>query len=400
MDIERRRNYLIMRPIIGAIDSHRTSTTTTTTSGSTTTTTTSSGALIPPPLEGFGSQVTGHAAGAFTTYTVTSLSDSGAGSLRNGIASNRRIIFSISGTINLSSGIDITSGINNLTIDGMTAPFPGINVTNGSGGGFAMSVSGGSNILVQGLGFINSLNDADGFSVTDGGNNVMVRHCIAYGNADGNIDFASDCFNCTMQYCIIGGHVNLCHCSSGNTGGTLVTGHLVTIHHNLFFPLSPNPDEGERFPFCHRNYGVAGTPDVDVRNNLVYKFGRGNGSGSGYGTGIGYTAKANIINNYYYTAGSAASSSIDLDPDGGHPGNAFSSGNISGNGINLNTGIYSNHSPEYTIAAQYQVAAETACAGTVKVLQYAGPLQRDGSGNRPSAHAAYISGVTLPLTGC
>lgn len=389
-----------MRPIAGITDSRRTSTTTSTTAGSTTTTTTIAGAL--PTIEGYGSQVNGHLGGpSFTTYTVTSLG-TGAGSLVNGIASNRRIIFAISGTINSSTHI---GGVSNLTIDGTTAPYPGITISTSGGDGLA--VESGNNILIQGLAFVGC--SGDGANASDNGagqspTNVCFRHCIAYGNHDGNIDFSSDAALCTMQYCIIGNHVNP---PDNNTGGTLVTGNRVSTHHNLFFPsISPNPDEGERLPFTHRNYGTpapGSEPDCDTRWNLVYKFGRNMGTEGGYGAGSGYNAKMNAVGNYFYTAGIAANDALDTNPDGcgGCGGFIFSDKNISGNGINLSVGSGHTNHAEYPIPVQYRVADEvSACAAALKVLQYAGPTQRDGGGNRPPTHAAYINGVSLPLPGC
>lgn len=70
-------------------------------------------------FDGFGEQTHGHE-GA-TVVTVTNLADSGAGSLRAAIGSDRRIRFTVSGALTLNSDIDIT-GVQNLTIDGFDAP--------------------------------------------------------------------------------------------------------------------------------------------------------------------------------------------------------------------------------------------------------------------------------------
>jgi hypothetical protein len=58
-------------------------------------------------------------------YVVTNLNDSGAGSLRDALsASNRNIVFEVGGTIMLQS--HITGTISNVTVNGETAPYPGI----------------------------------------------------------------------------------------------------------------------------------------------------------------------------------------------------------------------------------------------------------------------------------
>jgi hypothetical protein len=346
-------------------------------------TTSAAGSL--PAIQGYGALATGHAGNAGSdTYTVTTTNASGAGSLLNGIRSNRRIIFSVAGTINQRHDI---VNISNLTIDGTTAPYPGVVIT--TSGGDGMSVQGTStNILIRGLTFINC--SGDGLNVIENATNVAVSHCTAYGNGDGNIDFANDASLCTMQYCIIGNHN---YAASHNDGGTLVTAHLVSIHHNLFFPISPNVGSAERFPLVHRNYGVAGTPDADIRNNVAYKFGRDNATGSGYGADIAYGAKANVVNNYYYTTSAvAANDAVVTDGTYGSTpaGQAYVAGNISGN-AGVNPQSQNNHA-EFPIPAQYQITTESVCTALANVLALAGITQRN-AGARTPVEQTYINGV-------
>lgn len=360
----------------------------------------------PPPqtLEGYGALTTGHLGapgGSYTTYTVTNTNASGSGSLVNGLASNRLINFAstLSGTITIPDGsarIEIM-GMQNITIDGTTAAYPGITITCLGGDGCSIGTT-SNNILVKGLSFINCT--GDGANVVDNATNVVYMNCTAYGNQDGNIDFAADCSFCTMQYCIIGNHNGA---PSGGTGGTLCTGRFLSIHHNLFFPISPNPAEGERFPLVHRNYGIAGTPDSDVRSNLIYRFGRANATGSGFGVCVAYSAKANVVNNYGYTPDSAAASDfvlIKTSSGSNPPGFGYSSGNVTGN-----SGVFPNNegtqSTPYSIPTQYQVADDPACQAATKILQYAGLTQRNPvGGTRRPEDANYINNVILPLPGC
>jgi len=77
------------------------------------------------PLEGFGSTATGGAGG--DVYHVTTLNNDGAGSLREAVSQgNRTVIFDLGGEIVLDTPIRIR--VNNLTIDGSTAPAPGITI--------------------------------------------------------------------------------------------------------------------------------------------------------------------------------------------------------------------------------------------------------------------------------
>ena len=78
--------------------------------------------------QGYGYASQGGTGGA--VYHVTSLADSGAGTLRDGITNRtgaRIILFDVAGTITLLSDLNIKLPF--LTIDGSTAPAPGITIT-------------------------------------------------------------------------------------------------------------------------------------------------------------------------------------------------------------------------------------------------------------------------------
>jgi hypothetical protein len=80
-------------------------------------------------LEEFGS--TAFASNPGRPFEITSLADSGRGSLREALArgNNRRIIFKVAGTIKLQSALKI-KGQSFITIDGSTSPDPGITLEN------------------------------------------------------------------------------------------------------------------------------------------------------------------------------------------------------------------------------------------------------------------------------
>jgi PKD domain len=322
--------------------------------------------------EGFGANAVG-GANSSTVYHVTNTASSGAGSFANGIGSNRTILFDVSGTI--TGRFDLI-GITYLTIDGN-----GQNViinNNNNGDGISFDGSSTHHCILKGINVTNAGND--GINVLDGSHDIVITNCSSYGNRDGNIDVAGGT-NVTVQYCILGGG------AAGWAGDMLITATNVSVHHNLLSPATAG-EVGERCPLVHCNYSPVGNPNADIRNNVVWKYGRSNGTGSGYGSAIAYNATANIINNYYYTAGSSASSATSTS-DGygtGATGKAYVSGNVSGNGASING---TNNHAIYNVPA---VTTQDACTAASLVLAGAGPRPLN-SGNQ-----ALINAVTL--TGC
>lgn len=145
---------------------------------------------------GFGAVSTGGTGG--TTYHVTSLADSGTGSFRDAVsASNRIIVFDVSGYIVLSSPVTLSS---HLTINGDTAPSPGIGIMAGE-----VSASGKNNIIIRHLRMRQGNLDPDtGKSVFNMGtaSNVILDHCsFAYGQWD-SVD-AVGAVNITVSNSII-----------------------------------------------------------------------------------------------------------------------------------------------------------------------------------------------------
>ncbi|PMD50985.1 polysaccharide lyase family 1 protein [Hyaloscypha bicolor E] len=119
---------------------------------------------------GFGVIATGGNSG--TTYHVTTLADSGTGSFRDAVSSsNRNIVFDVSGYIVLKSAVSLSSSI---TINGQTAPSPGISIMAGE-----VSASDKSNIIIR-----NTDTGKSAFNM-GGATNVILDHCsVAYGQWD------------------------------------------------------------------------------------------------------------------------------------------------------------------------------------------------------------------------
>lgn len=354
--------------------------------------------IVTPPvnpfkIEGYGAL----AGGANTTkiYHVTNLKSTGQGSLNYILSETNptgyRIVFDVSGQINQSHRV--YSG-DHFTIDGSTAPFPGINIKTNGGDGLVLEGSNVHHIIVRGL--VTDSCSNDGIAINDGAHDITITNCTSYGNGDGNIDISSDSYNNSIQFCIIGNNVARVN---GNSGGSLLTGHNNSFHHNLCYPAPPNkPEDGERFPYVHHNYGVKATPpspDADVRNNLIWNWGRDNSTGSGFGIKIVYAATGNAVNNYLKTISTGAIPDGITTNSGEPDGKAYIAGNVSGNGFNYNA---KSTSPEFTVPAQYQITMQDACSAAKLVLQQAGITQRDSNSKRRSDEQVYVNNIIL--TGC
>ena len=293
--------------------------TSSTTTGSTTTTppptTTTTAACANPSggYEGFGRNTTGGAGQAI--YRVTNLNDSGAGSLRDAVsAGSRCVVFDVAGTITLASQLNVRGG--SITIDGFTAPSPGITVR---GGGLSLQGGlGATNVVVRGIRVRNV--PADGISIYQA-SNIVIDQVSVSGFMDGAIDVTEGSRDVTIQWSIIGNGGAANHNFPNLIGYRTLR---VTSHHNLY----SNGDY--RHPYCGTNNGTTTLPSevvCDVRNNLVWNYG-------GHGTAVMDSGTANIVNNYYYTTKSSAGNTINIGYIG--VAGAYVSGNYSQNGWSIN----------------------------------------------------------------
>jgi pectate lyase len=130
-----------------------------------------------PGAEGFGANARGGRGGS--VCHVTTLADSGAGSLRDCVSgSNRTVVFDVSGWINLSSNLGVTQS--NITIAGQTAPGGGIGIR-----GRKFSI-GGRDVIVRFVrvrrGILATTDRDDAMTVSSSAESVIVDHCsIGYG---------------------------------------------------------------------------------------------------------------------------------------------------------------------------------------------------------------------------
>ncbi|KAF8211387.1 polysaccharide lyase family 1 protein [Mycena galopus ATCC 62051] len=151
-------------------------------------------ALAFPGAVGFGSVATGGS----NPYVVTTLADSGTGSFREGVSvAGNNVTFAVSGYIVLESAVSLASDI---TINGQTAPSPGIGVM-----GMEVSASARTNIIIRNLRMRQGTLDPDtGKSAFNMGtaSNVILDHCsVEYGVFD-SVD-AVGAVNVTVSNSII-----------------------------------------------------------------------------------------------------------------------------------------------------------------------------------------------------
>ncbi len=254
-----------------------------------------------------------------TVFYVTNLNDDGlVGSLRYALtttATNRTVVFTVSGTIHLNSNLSIKA---NTTIAGQTSPAGGICIADHS-----VSI-GGNNVIVRYIRFrlgdknqlktspagcgvpvapftasctpIDGSGGDDAFSCT-GRKNIILDHCtFSWSNDESCSVYSGD--STTIQWCIMSEPLNYSyHFETGDTDferhgyGGIWGGRSASFHHNLFahcqgracrFDGSRNLDGGT----------TAGKENCDFSNNVLYNWGAYNVNG---GEGGNY----NIQNNYY-----------------------------------------------------------------------------------------------------
>lgn len=242
--------------------------------------------------QGFGAATRGGSGG--TLFRVITLDDNGddenpvPGSLRDAVSQGSRyIVFDVAGTIVLKTHLWVEA--DHLTIDGLSAPPPGITLTRY--GIILHGNRGAHDVIVRDLRIRDLVRSPtvdtqfDGIQIGYGAFNIVADHISLHGADDGSIDIADDAHDVTVSWSILGPP------KSGKNMLIKYHPYRISLLHNLFAnSKSRNPQIGidnEKTP--------ATEITVDMRNNLLWKFGSG--------TLVAKGAWANVVNNYYSKSG-------------------------------------------------------------------------------------------------
>lgn len=229
-----------------------------------------------PGAEGFGALATGGR--GKPVVEVTTLEDSGPGSLREALSGgDRTVVFRVSGTINLQRRIDL--GSPNVTIAGQTAPGDGICLR-----GHELMVKNTNNVIIR---FIRSRPGDEAKAEHDAltlwnVQRAIVDHCSLSWSTDSVSDVVKGSRDVTIQWSIISEPLNRSVHSKGVHGYGTGWGYG-SYHHNLIAHcesraprLGADPTRGM----------------IDFRNNVVYNW----GGGWAYG---GENSDIDFVANYF-----------------------------------------------------------------------------------------------------
>lgn len=272
-----------------------------------------------PEAEGYGRFAIGGRGGK--VYEVTTLQDSGPGSLREAVEASgpRTVVFRIGGLIELKSKLIVRNPY--LTVAGQTAPGDGICLKN-----FTFGCLGTHDVIIRHL----RIRVGDETGITQDGcgargcDHVIFDHCSISWSIDEGFS-SREGRNITVQRCLIAealnlaGHAKYVGTGKGHSFAGSISGDVGSFHHNLLAHCAG------------RNWSLAGGLDrtgaslagrLDLRNNVVYNWLNR--------TTDGGVRALNYVNNYYLPGPATKVFSL-LKPDPGDPErgmHAFMDGNV------------------------------------------------------------------------
>lgn len=251
-----------------------------------------------PGAEGAGRHAMGGRGGV--VLRVTTLADSGPGSLRDAVGRRepRIIVFDVAGTIALASPLVVRDG--RVTIAGQSAPGDGIALRD------QPLVIAADDVVVR---YVRSrLGDASGaqedaISITRG-RRIILDHVSASWSVDETLSVAgrydppdAGPYDVTVQWSIISESLNRSRHAKGDHGyGTLVRGAhgaRITFHHNLWaHHRARNPRPGNYLSLAEDPVG----PLIEFSNNVFYNWG---GRFAGYDADKAQRVTYSFVGNTY-----------------------------------------------------------------------------------------------------
>jgi hypothetical protein len=228
------------------------------------------GLPVIPGAHGFGIDTPAGRGG--TVYKVTSLADSGPGTLRECMeASEARVcVFEISGNIQLNSEIRLKNGQSYLTVAGQTAPPPGISVIR-----YSIVMGGAHDVLLQHIRFRigdETSGDTDGLGVsqTTSHHFVFDHVSVAWG-IDENIGLSHGANTGTVRYSIIGEALD---CAGVHSEGCHSRTWLMSRSQDIFAYGNVLSSGNTRHPRWGKTEGYPHA-SAAVVNNVIYNWGGG-----------------------------------------------------------------------------------------------------------------------------
>jgi len=328
-----------------------------------------------PPLgfEGFGAVTQGALdcpdPGGFETYVVTHTEDDGSeGNFRDAFTQGcRYIVFDIGGTITLGSDLNIRWSY--ITVDGSTAPPPGITIVQPGNIGTVIearpSTGPAHDIIIHHLRMdglaVGHENEGDIWGI-DGGDelvyNVIIDHITGRAATDGVFDVYGEVRDVTISWNLITDTVTALHSSKSDR-----VRQRISFHHNVF---AGNNERQIRIR--HHN------EDFDYINNVVYGWGWFEGGAAGLMFPESSVVdnseypRINVENNLYHYISSSPHGGPNDAIDREIEGKIYFSGNLF---PTEETDDYST-SEQWPIPVQAQVTKYDACALGNQVVPYAG----------------------------
>jgi hypothetical protein len=336
--------------------------------------------------EGFGENTTGGAGKPIVW--VTNLQDYDPvigpvipGSLRWALGGgDRRIHFAVAGDIDLATRLNLRNQ-NNVTIDGSTAPAPGITLRLDQ-----FEIRDSNNVIVKHIRIRDTADRGDnlpGLMIYRSCNNVWIDHVSVSRVSDESLGIYGGALgigaptNVTVSWCLVADATDLVYLNTGK--GLLISGtgsgdpnvplsgdfaDRVTVHHNLYI------NNAERNPQVGGNSNEpVDRPLVDLRNNVIIDW-------YNYGTRIRWRATGNVVRNIYLSSRNGGDA-LELVL----PGPVFTEGNVApiqipGN-VDINAlGTTSSEIPAPPIAEHDALDLPAALVGD-GITTGAGALPRD-----------------------